>query len=349
MASSRPSRQPSEPPIGARLPAVIPRVAAIMVGINDKRWLGPALASLTQSADQGSGYLLDIYYVDNNSADGSAAYVRESFPRVRVIENEANLGFARANNQVMRDALDDRADYVFLVNPDTFTPSELVGHLTAFMEEWRDYGIVGPLQWNYSGRDGRAEDPNSWTKSALAAGESHGLAVNRASLLPPPDPGTPRAPHTLEHAYVQGAALFARAEMLRAIGIFDEAYHTFYEETDLCRRARLAGWRVALLTKYGIYHQGGEGSPYRRLLMMRNKYYFLLTDIDMKAADMVAIAWGWLLRDLAGDGVGGRSTPGRAWLELARSTAWLLARIPGIIRRRRIDANLRVASGDRSV
>lgn len=331
-------------------PTSIPRVAAVVVGTNERKWLGPALTSLMQSATQGQDYLLDVYYVDNNSADGSVPYVRESFPGVRVIENSTNAGFAAANNRAMRDALNRDADYIFLVNPDTFTPPELVRHLTGFMEEWRHYGIIGPLQWNYSGgNETESEIINAWTESALAAGERHGLAVNRPALQPPPDPGTPRAPQTVEHAYVQGSALFARAEMLRAIGIFDEAYHTFYEETDLCRRARLAGWRVALLTKYGIYHHGGggsgSGSPYRRLQMMRNKYYFMLTDIDMEAADMAAIAWGWLGRDLLGEGVGGRSTPGQAWLELARSIAWLTARVPDIIRRRRMDSRLRSTSG----
>lgn len=336
--------------MNATPPTITPRVAAVMVGTNEKKWLGPALASL--SGAQGENYLLRIYYVDNNSADGSAAYVRESFPDVRVIENEANIGFAAANNRAMRDALNGDTDYVFLVNPDTLTPPGLVGQLAEFMEKWRNYGIVGPLQWNYLDPEDKAENYNAWTESALAAGERHGLAVNRASLRRPPDPGTPRAPQTVEHAYVQGAALFARAEMLRTIGIFDEAYHTFYEETDLCRRARLAGWRVALLTKCGIYHHGaggsGSGSPYRRLQMMRNKYYFLFTDIDMRAADMIAIAWGWLRHDLAGDGVGGRSTFRKAWLELARSITWLVARVPGIVRRRRTDATLRSASRSRS-
>jgi len=130
--------------------------------------------------------------------------------------------------------------------------------------------------------------------------------------------------------------------VLRRIGLFDEAYHTFYEETDLCRRARLAGWRVALLAECGVYHHGGGSGagPYRRLQMMRNKYYFLLTDIGLKAPDMLAIICGWVRRDLAGDGVGGRSSIGQAWLEFAHSVVWLLAQLPRVTRRRRADAAL---------
>ncbi len=323
----------------------IPTVAAVIVGTNERDWIGAALDSLQRSAGQGSRLTLDIFYVDNNSRDGSSAYVRAAYPHVRVFENEVNLGFAAANNLAMRRALDAGADYVFLVNPDTYTPPDLVCQLTEFMQDWRGYGIVGPLQWEYSLGAELIQVTNAWTRAALAAGERHALSSNRASLAPPRDPGTPRGPQALEHAYVQGAALFARGDLLRRIGLFDETYHTFYEETDLCRRARLAGWRVALLTAFGVYHHGGGGggSSYRRLQMMRNKYYFLLTDIDLKAFDMFAIISGWVRHDLAGDGVGGRSTIGRAWLEFARSLAWLLTKMPDVTRRRRFDAALRAA------
>jgi GT2 family glycosyltransferase len=161
--------------MNATAQSAIPHVAAVMVGMDSKKWLGPALASLAHSAAQKESYHLCIYYADNNSADGSAAYVRESFPEVCVIENKANIGFAAANNRVMRDVLGCGANYVFLVNPDTFTPPGLVGQLTEFMEEWRNYGIIGPIQWNYAGHENGAEDCNAWTESALDAGERHGL------------------------------------------------------------------------------------------------------------------------------------------------------------------------------
>lgn len=314
-------------------------VAAIMVGRNDRRWLGPALTSLQRSAGQGNGFDLITYYVDNGSEDGSADFGRESFPAVRVIENGANLGFAAANNEPMRRALDGEVDYIFLVNPDTWTPPELLSRMTRFMQQWSGYGIVGPLQWAYRPGNTDEGEPshNEWTVEALQAGERHVLHLNAPHLSPPPDPGTLRAPHTVEHAYVQGAALFARAAMLRHIGVFDETYHTFYEETDLCRRARMAGWRVSLLTDLGIYHKGAGGgsNPYRRQQMMRNKYYFLATDIDLHASDMMLIAAGWLSRDLVGNGVGGSSSLARAWLEVTGSAVWLAGRMASVRAQRR--------------
>jgi GT2 family glycosyltransferase len=312
------------------------------------RWLGPALDSLQRSSGQEEIFTLSLFYVDNNSSDGSVPFVRERYPTVHVVQNRANRGFSAANNQAMRIALDSGTDYVFLVNPDTYSPAGLIRHLTTFMQERRSYGIVGPLQWQYTLGEPLEPVHNEWTRGAIAAGERHVLAVNRGCLAPPPDPGTPRAPQTLEHGYVQGAALFARAEMLRQIGLLDEVYHSFYEETELCRRARLAGWRVALVTDCGIHHRGGNGttSSYRRLLMMRNKYFFLLTDTDLTVADMIAIIRGWLGRDLSGNGVGGASTLGQAWLDAARSCAWLVSRLPTVIHRRRSLSSLRSADRD---
>lgn len=131
------------------------------------------------------------------------------------------------------------------------------------------------------------------------------FAADLAYLRPPPGRGTPRAPQTLEHAYMQGAALYAGCALLRRLGLFDEAYHTCYEEVDLCRRARLGGWRVALLTDLGIWHHGGgstAGSTYRRRQMMRNKYYYLATDVEIAlgAKCRITAAWRRRLRPCCG-------------------------------------------------
>jgi len=159
-----------------------------------------------------------------------------------------------------------------------------------------------------------------------------------ASLRAPTQPDTPRADRTLEHAYVQGAALYARSALLCQIGLFDEAYHTFYEEVDLCRRARLAGWRVALLTDLGIGHHGGGSttrSSYRRRQMMRNKYYYLATDIEIPPRAGIRIGVAWLARDLRGRGTGGRSSVPVAVAETLASIWWLTRQVGAMARRRR--------------
>ncbi|MFJ7342434.1 glycosyltransferase family 2 protein [Streptomyces sp. NPDC101110] len=306
------------------------RVAAITVGTNERRWLEPCLASLLESDIPGID--LAVWYVDNNSHDGSTAFVKDRFPQVRIIQNEGNIGFARANNIGMRAALDDGADYVFLINPDTQTPKSLLRDLTEFMETWTDYGVVGPMQYEYDESSRIALDAyNDWSKTALRWGEQHAFAGDWPNHPSPAGPPEGRAPNTLEHAYVQGAAFFVRTALLRTVGLFDEVFHTYYEETDLCRRARWAGWRVALLLNLGIQHYGGggtTGSSYRRVQMRRNRYYYLLTDIDWHPLPMLRLATRWLKDDLRGRGVGGVTTWWRGTWETAEAVLWLMRRAP---------------------
>ena len=311
-----------------------PQVAVIVVGYNSRRWLYDALGSVLASDGVGDQFDLQVYYVDNDSQDGSVGLVRSEFPDVSIFDAQRNLGFSAGNNLAASEALAVGADYLFLVNPDTRTPSKLIRGLVEFMERWPQYGIVGPMQWAYpSPGASPAPEANEWSVAALTAGEAHPLAINRPSLPPHAPPASERARGTLEHSYVQGAALFARAAMVHQVGMLDTTFHSFYEEVEWCRRARMAGWRVALLQELGIFHCGGAaGGTYRRRQMMRNKFVFLFTDPSLSVTDVLAIGAGWLRADLRGHGVGGTSSIPVALVDLLVSVAWLVARIPAIVR-----------------
>lgn len=326
-----------------------PKVATVTVGTNEARWLTACLSTLLSSRTP--DFDLTVWYVDNASTDGSTAMVRDAFPAVRIIENSANYGFARANNVGMRAALTAGADYLFLVNPDTRTPADLLQGLTTFMEQWSPYGICGPMQYSYTDVDAghvALDQHNEWSLTALKLGEADGFTGDRPNRPSSAGPAYGRAPATLEHAYVQGAALFVRAEVLRTLGLFDPVFHTYYEETDLCRRARWAGWRVALNLDLGIQHYGGGGtgaSTYRRVQMRRNRYYFLLTDVTWTWPAILSLAGRWLRQDLVGRSVGGNTTVARGWAETAAAAGWLLRLAPTIARRRLAHRRLRAAGG----
>ncbi|MCX4666484.1 glycosyltransferase family 2 protein [Streptomyces sp. NBC_01381] len=311
-----------------------PRVVTITVGTNERPWLHNCFSSLT--ASNTTGLHLDVVYVDNASTDGSLNDVRR-FPEVEAIQSRTNLGFAAANNLAMRRALNAGADYIFLVNPDTRTPTTLIRDLVDFMDANPQYGIVGPLQYTYSDASEHLHEHNDWTRLALRCGEQHGLAADWQGLPSPAGPEEGRAPNTLEHAYVQGAALFVRADALRKTGLFDEVFHTYYEETDLCRRVRWAGWRVALLLDLGIQHKGGGGAgngKYRRTHMRRNRYYYLATDVDWTFRNTLRLAGRWLRKDFRGKSVGGQTTPLRGTYETVLAIAWLCRHLPQIVERR---------------
>lgn len=278
-------------------PDAPPLVAAIVVGTNDGRWLDACFASLTAS----NYPKLTLIYVDNGSTDDSLAIVAR-FPNVVMIANGRNLGFAESNNLGMRHAFERGAAHAFLINPDTRTQPDLIGALVEFLEAHPDYGIVGPLQAEYAtGTPIASKSANAWTRHALENGERHAFHHWAPELPSEGSAQTGRTRDTLEHAYVQGATLAVRREVIERVGYLDPVYHTFYEEVDLCRRARWAGFRVALLTNRWIEHAGAHGgrpSEYRAFHMTRNKYLYLFTDPHIGGIRKSQIVFAWLLDDL---------------------------------------------------
>lgn len=317
----------------------MPKVTTITVGWNSRAWLPECFRTLLASRTSAE---LEVLFVDNASDDGSAGMVAECFPAVRILRNASNIGFAGGSNAGIRWALEHGSDFVFLVNPDTRTPEGLIEQLTSFLIAWPEYAVVGPVQHGY-GPD--ASGANEWTRIALAAGEAHVWVHTWPEHPSPAGPLANRAPRTLEHAYVQGCALFARAEVLRLTGLLDETYHSYYEETDLCRRVRWAGWRVALLLDYAIEHYGGGGgSPaarYRRRHMLRNKYFMLATDPDWAVPDILRLAARWIAADLGRKGAAPAGTRLAAAGDTLAGLAWLAVQAPRMARRRRQHARLR--------
>ncbi|GAA0731073.1 glycosyltransferase family 2 protein [Dactylosporangium roseum] len=312
-----------------------PKVATVTVGTNELKWLDRCLGSLTKSDT--TGFELECHYVDNASADGSADHVAAAYPSVCITRNERNLGFTGANNVGIRKALDGGADYVFLINPDTFTPPGLVRGLVEFAERWPDYGVIGPMQYRYNPDSDELADFNDWSQTALWLGEQHAFAGDGIVHPSPAGPMTGRAPRTFEPAYVQGAAFFVRAEVFAKIGLLDPVFHTYYEETDLCRRVRWAGWRVALLLDLGVQHYGGGGtaaSEYTRVNMRRNRYYYLLTDVEWSPLKTARLVSRWLVDDLRGHSVSGDTAPAIGRRETAQALVWIARRLPTIRSRR---------------
>lgn len=274
-------------------------VAAIVVGTNDGRWLDACFRSLTSSSYPN----LRLIYVDNASTDGSPDKIEADFPTVEILRNETNTGFANANNRGMSHAFAQGAAYAVLINPDTRTPEGMIGELVAFLKDNPAYGVIGPMQSVYDCTN--AEDPtaNDWSRHALENGEKHVFHHWLPELPSEAGGDNGRAPGTLEHAYVQGAALAIRRDAAEQAGLFDPVYHTFYEEVDLCRRVRWAGYRVALLKRVRIAHAGGSesGEPpskYRAFHMTRNRFLYLFTEPNIRPSDVVRLTLAWIKDDV---------------------------------------------------
>jgi GT2 family glycosyltransferase len=163
-----------------------PSVLAVVVSFHNRDWLADCIGSLVASRYRS----LSIIFIDNASKDGSAVFVRHTFPHIEVIELSTNIGFAGANNLAMKAAVMYGFRYLLLVNPDTRTPKGLVDELVSFMERHPDYGAIGPLQLRYL--DAHYRDPfgrlNEWSLRALREGlmpyYERWLARPRSPIVP---------------------------------------------------------------------------------------------------------------------------------------------------------------------
>lgn len=276
-------------------------VAVIIVGTNERDFLYRALSTILEN---GFSDRLEVIYVDNNSQDKSVDFVKAYFPSVHILISHCNLGYSGANNLGIDRALSLKVDYLFLLNPDTASPQGLIKACVKFMEAHPDFGAIGPLQSVYGEKLNTVKPSlNTWSQLALRNGEQHTFYMHfpQFFLIEEPVLKQKKIENVLEHAYIQGCAIFVRSHLFKEGGWFDATYHTYYEEVDLCRRIRWLGYRVGLLTNVFIQHQGGgstKESLYKKKLMMRNKYYFLLTDPTWNLRYTGKLLIQWLHHDL---------------------------------------------------
>lgn len=195
-----------------------------------------------------------IIVVDNASADGSAAAVRQHFPDVQLIANTRNRGFGPACNQAFAVAA---GDAVVLLNPDAAILPGSLAALFAAMARGSKIGIVGGEVRNADGglEPSARTFPSPLTKFFTLSGLSSRFPQSR--IFGRGDMGYADFSKEIEADWVPGTFCALRRTMLESVGGFDERFFLYYEETDLCRRARQAGWTVLFTPAAGVLHEGG--------------------------------------------------------------------------------------------
>lgn len=119
------------------------KVFVIIVTYNGKHWYDRCFSSLRQS-----NLPLEVVVVDNASSDDTAAYIREHYPEIYLIESDKNLGFGQANNNGIRYAMSNGANYVFLLNQDAWIEPNTLDELVKVSENDSSYGILSPIHLN---------------------------------------------------------------------------------------------------------------------------------------------------------------------------------------------------------
>jgi N-acetylglucosaminyl-diphospho-decaprenol L-rhamnosyltransferase len=219
-------------------------VTAVTVSLNGLPWIERCLESL---------HGVETIVVDHGSTDGTLALVRERFPEIRVVEQE-NRGYGAGLNAGMRLA---RGSYVLILNSDAWLVEEALSRLVAFADEHLDAAVVAPRLTNQDGSLQRSVRgfPTLW-RLATEYFFLRKLAP-RSRVLNAFYAGDFDHDSTREVEWVMGACLLVRRAAMDAVGLFDESFFMFSEETDLLYRFHRAGWKVWFLPEAEVVHVGG--------------------------------------------------------------------------------------------
>jgi len=225
------------------------RLAIVIVTYNSAADIGRCLDSIPAAARTTTH---DVIVVDNASADGSAALVRERWPHVRVLDAGSNLGFARGNNLGIR-ATD--SELVLLLNPDTVPANGAIDRLVAVLDEMPGVAVTGP---RIVDDGGRVELSYGAMIGPLAELRQKLLTLGHARRWPLLAARVDRASgHASFPDWVSGACLLIRRADLVAAGLLDERYFLYTEDVDLCAAVRARGRLVRFSPEAEVVHVRG--------------------------------------------------------------------------------------------
>lgn len=248
-----------------------PLVSIIIVNWNSKEDLRECLESFPKVKYPNH----EIILVDNGSRDDSVEFVKNNFPKIRIVRSNKNLGFAGGNNLGFEKS---KGKYVLFLNNDTIIVEDFLTPLINFMEEREDVGIVQPKILFHRPNLPLHHKINSVGSFLLKSGflyhQDYGMADKKYSY-----------PYEIFSAY--GACFLARKKIIDEVGLFDERYFAYFEETDLCHRVLLNGWKIMVLPDIFIYHKGAKTAEklptaFIQYHSFKNRIFTYLKNLDNK-------------------------------------------------------------------
>lgn len=254
------------------------KLSVIIVNYNVRHFLEQALNSAIKASH---GIDMEIFVVDNNSADGSVDMVRAKFPNITLIANDDNPGFSIANNQAIRQST---GEYVLLLNPDTVVEEDTFSKCIAFMDANPDAGGLGVRMIDGSGAflpESKRGFPSPFAAFCKMVGLSKLFPKSR--LFNQYTLGYLDEFETNEVDVLAGAFMWMRKSVLDDIGLLDEDFFMYGEDIDLSYRIVQGGYKNYYFPQTSILHYKGESTKkgslnyvkafYNAMIIFTNKHF----------------------------------------------------------------------------
>lgn len=227
------------------------KIFVIIVTYKGKYWYDHCFQSLRAST-----YPVTTIVVDNNSGDGSVAYIRANYPEVIIFENKENLGFGNANNVGMKYAREHDCDYVFLLNQDTWVEPDMMEKLVSAAEKYTDIGVYSPIHVSVDGERINMrlvfQNPNDFMSDCLF--------------------GTMKEIYKI--TYSNAAGWLIPRKTLEIVGGFTPLIYHYGEDDDYMRRLAYHGLQMALVPEARMTHDSGKRLDNAEELSRLSNTYF---------------------------------------------------------------------------
>lgn len=235
------------------------KIAVVILNYKSKDQVLMCLESVKKSSYEN----VEIIIMDNNSGDGIESEVKKY--GVYFIQNGENLGFTGGNNGGIKRALEIDCDYIFILNPDTTIDKDCIKYLAEGLEK-DSVGIVCPKIYFANSKKiwfaGKVLDFNNVLGNHIGVNEQDYGQYDKDQ----------------ETDDITGAAMMVRKEVFESVGLFDEKYFLYYEESDFSYRAKKKGFKLMYIPKAIVFHKNaqttGVGSSLQDYFITRNRMLF---------------------------------------------------------------------------
>lgn len=255
--------------------------AVVILNWNGKKMLERFLPSVTLHSTGDT----EVIIADNGSTDDSLAFVREHYPRLRIIELDKNYGFAGGYNRALEQV---EADYYVLLNDDVEVTPNWIEPVIAQMEQHPQTAICQPKLLMYDQRD-------TFEYAGGAGGfiDKYGYPFCRGRMFTTLEQDRGQYDDPCPIFWASGAAMFVRSSVWKELGGLDDDFFAHMEEIDFCWRAKNAGYEVEYCPHSVVYHVGGgtlpKSNPHKTYLNFRNNMALLYKNLPQSRLAWVMV------------------------------------------------------------